>query len=47
MKTLSMILLIFQELVTAKDPPGTYLNKLKVYLDPTASKSSKVMANKL
>ena len=31
----------FQEKVQARDPPSTYLNKLKTYLDPKASKSSK------
>jgi hypothetical protein len=30
-----------QERVSAKQPPHFYLNKLRVYLDPTASKSSK------
>lgn len=30
-----------QELVSAKDPPSHYLNKLKTYLDPKASRSSK------
>ena len=32
--------MIFQEKVQARDPPSTYLNKLKTYLDPKASKSS-------
>ena len=36
----SFLLLIFQEKVQARDPPSTYLNKLKTYLDPKASKSS-------
>ena len=31
-----------QELVIAKDPPSYYLNKLRTYLDPKASKSSRV-----
>jgi ubiquitin C-terminal hydrolase len=31
----------FQEKVQARDPPSTYLNKLKTYLDPKASKSSR------
>ena len=33
--------LFFQEKVQARDPPSTYLNKLKTYLDPKASKSSR------
>ena len=33
----------FQERVSAKQPPSFYLTKLRVYLDPTASKSSKVL----
>ncbi len=33
---------LFQERVSAKQPPSYYLTKLRVYLDPTASKSSKV-----
>jgi hypothetical protein len=28
-----------QEMVHAKDPPSFYLNKLRTYLDPTASRS--------
>lgn len=31
-----------QERVSAKDPPSHYLNKLKTYLDPKASRSSRV-----
>ncbi|ELU17806.1 hypothetical protein CAPTEDRAFT_171809 [Capitella teleta] len=31
-----------QDRVSAKNPPSFYLTKLKVYLDPSASKSSKV-----
>ena len=31
-----------QELVSAKDPPSHYLHKLKTYLDPKASRSSRV-----
>jgi len=31
-----------QELVQARDPPGSYLRKLQTYLDPKASKSFKV-----
>ncbi len=34
-------LLFFQEQVTARDPPSVYLSKIRTYLDPTASKSSK------
>nr|XP_053629521.1 formin-like protein [Cherax quadricarinatus] len=30
-----------QERVSAKDPPSHYLNKLKTYLDPKASRSSR------
>ncbi len=33
---------LLQERVSAKQPPSYYLTKLRVYLDPTASKSSKV-----
>ena len=33
-----------QELVSAKDPPAHYLDKLKTYLDPKASRSSRVTA---
>ena len=32
---------MIQEKVQARDPPLTYLNKLKTYLDPKASKSSR------
>ena len=32
---------MIQEKVQARDPPSTYLNKLKTYLDPKASKSSR------
>ena len=34
-------LILFQEKVQARDPPSTYLNKLKTYLDPKASKSTR------
>ena len=30
-----------QEQVSARDPPSTYLDKIKTYLDPSAAKSSK------
>lgn len=30
-----------QEQVSARDPPSTYLSKIRTYLDPSASKSSK------
>nr|CAD7397945.1 unnamed protein product [Timema cristinae] len=33
---------LFQERVQAKDPPAHYLNKLRTYLDPKASRSSRV-----
>ena len=33
---------VIQERVSAKNPPEFYLSKLKVYLDPSASKSAKV-----
>lgn len=32
----------FQEMVHAKDPPSHYLNKLRTYLDPKASRSHRV-----
>ncbi|CAG2054132.1 unnamed protein product, partial [Timema podura] len=32
---------LFQERVQAKDPPAHYLNKLRTYLDPKASRSSR------
>lgn len=31
-----------QEKVSAKEPPSHYLNKLRTYLDPKASRSSRV-----
>ena len=37
-----LLLVVFQERVSAKNPPEFYLTKLRVYLDPTASRSSKV-----
>ena len=37
-----LFLVFLQERVQAKNPPVFYLSKLKVYLDPSASKSSKV-----
>lgn len=33
---------VLQERVQAKDPPSHYLNKLRTYLDPKASRSSRV-----
>lgn len=33
---------ILQEMVHAKDPPSHYLNKLRTYLDPKASRSHRV-----
>ncbi|KAK6618321.1 hypothetical protein RUM44_002773 [Polyplax serrata] len=36
-----------QERVHAKDPPTHYLNKLRTYLDPKASRSSRVSSNPL
>jgi hypothetical protein len=33
---------MFQEMVHAKDPPSFYLNKLRTYLDPKASRSHRV-----
>ena len=38
----SMSIDVFQEMVSAKNPPSFYLNKLRVYLDPSSSKSSRV-----
>ena len=34
-----------QEQVNAREPPSTYLNKLRTYLDPSASKSAKKRKN--
>lgn len=34
--------LYLQEMVQAKDPPSHYLNKLRTYLDPKASRSHRV-----
>ena len=33
-----------QEQVNAREPPSTYLTKLRTYLDPSASKSAKKRA---
>merc|ERR1719414_1760208 len=33
------------DLVHARDPPSVYLTKLRTYLDPSASKSSKKIRN--
>lgn len=35
-------MIMLQERVQAKDPPSHYLNKLRTYLDPKASRSSRV-----
>ena len=34
-----------QEQVNAREPPSTYLTKLRTYLDPSASKSAKKRKN--
>lgn len=36
-----------QDMVQAKDSPGHYLNKLKTYLDPKASRSSRVIRSQI
>ena len=35
-----------QEQVNAREPPSTYLTKLRTYLDPSASKSAKKRSSK-
>lgn len=35
-----------QDMVHAKDSPAHYLNKLKTYLDPKASRSSRVICSR-
>lgn len=38
----TIFILFLQEMVHAKDPPSYYLNKLRTYLDPKASRSHRV-----
>lgn len=42
MRIKNCCLFFFQEMVQAKDPPAHYLSRLRTYLDPKASRSSRV-----